>query len=511
MYSKIQQFKEDGLNKSQVAKKLKIDYKTVRKYWDMTTEEFANYELKTKRRRRKLDQYKDDILALLYKHNDYKVSQIEDRLKEKYPDEKDEIKYSTLRKYLKDLRKEYQIPKKSNIRQYQAVADPPLGYQSQLDLGVKKLKTRKDEVVKLYVIAMVLSNSRYKYVKWYDHPPNTRDLIKFHESAFQYFQGMPTEIVYDQDRLIIVDENYGDIIYTAEFETYRQQRKFNTYICRSRDPETKGRIERVVKYVKNNFAQYRTFTTIEEFNKLCWDWLERTGNTKVHGTTKKIPVEVFKREREYLKPVTKKSINFNSTENSITRNVKKDNTILFSANRYTVPIGTYKPGKEVYLVPIEDKVLKIIDKDTGEVIAEHEIKQGSGKLIKNNNHLRDYSQKIEKLYEKTLLEIGDNPTHKQFLDRIKQDKPRYLRDQYSLLIEVSKDLSQSEISTILDYCVENDFFSATDFKSIAENLDKLETEIQNQDDNEKLESTDNEIYCSDTEVRNLSEYEEIAR
>ncbi len=510
MYSKIQQLKEDGLNKAQVERKLGIDYKTVSKYWNMSAEDFADYQQKTSQRRRKLDKYKDDILALLHKHNDYKVSQIQDLLWEKYTEEKDEIKYSTLRRYLKDLRKEHNIPKKSHVRQYQAVEDPPLGYQAQLDLGVMKLKDRNGNSVKLYAIAMVLSNSRYKYVQWYDHPPDVNDLIQFHENSFQYFEGMPKEIVYDQDRLIVVDENYGDIVYTAEFEAYRQQKKFNTFICRSRDPETKGRIEAVIKYVKYNFAQYRVFTNIKEFNSLCWDWLERTGNAKVHGTTKKVPAEVFKKEKEHLRPALEEKTKANSTKDSISRNVRKDNTVFYLTNRYTVPIGTYEPGKKVDLIPVDDKKLKIIDLKTGEIIAEHDIDHGSGNLVKNNNHLRDYSQKIEKLYEKTLKELGDNPKHQEFLNRIKAEKPRYLRDQYTLLIKTSNDLTQSEISTIINYCVENEFFSAPSFKSISQNLDKLEDKQLADNLNNNIESLD-PIYYQETEVRNLNEYEEIAR
>ena len=64
------------------------------------------------------------------------------------------------------------------------------------------------------------------------------------------------------------------------------------------------------------------------------DWLDRTGNAKVHGTTKRIPAEVFKAEREHLRPL------INIPENSqafVSRTVRKDNTIVFDSNRYSVP------------------------------------------------------------------------------------------------------------------------------------------------------------------------------
>lgn len=107
MYSRIQQFKDDGLSRLQTSKKLNVDYKTVRKYWSMSPDEYANYKKQTKTRRKKLDKYKEDILALLFKHNDYKISQILDRLHEKFSTHQEDIKYSTLRRYVKDLRKEY--------------------------------------------------------------------------------------------------------------------------------------------------------------------------------------------------------------------------------------------------------------------------------------------------------------------------------------------------------------------------------------------------------------------
>jgi transposase len=503
MYSRIQQFKDDGLTRLQASKKLNIDYKTVRKYWNMSPDEYANYKIQTKTRRKKLDKYKDDTLGLLFKHNDYKVSQILDRLHEKYPIQQKEIKYSTLRRYVKYLRKEHDIPKKTPRRQYQAIADPPMGYQAQVDLGFKKLRTVDDELIKLCVMTIVLSNSRYKYAKWFDHPPNTTDIINFHDNAFRYYGGKPQEIVYDQDTLIVKDENFGDIIYTLKFETYRQKSKFSTFICRSRDPETKGRIESVVKFVKDNFAHHRIFNNIEEFNELCLAWLDRTGNYKIHGTTKKAPVKMFKKEQKHLKPVPDMRLP-KTSKNIISRKVNKDNTIRYNANRYTLPLGTYEPGKEVGINVIEEKEIHLIDYDTGEIIAEHELCFQRGQLIQNTNHLRDHSKKIKELYQNVIDNTGENETIKRFLNEIKKDKPRYIRDQYLLIIETAKNISQEEIFKAINYCVDNELWSATDLVSVVDNLDKLPVSTNDQEVTEI-----DDIYTVKTVTRDLAEYENI--
>src|SRR5690625_6244597 len=75
-------------------------------------------------------------------------------------------------------------------------------------------------------------------------------------------------------------------------------------MCRKSDPESKGKIESVIKYIKNNFAKYRIYYGLDTWNEESWRWLERTGNYKHHNTTKKRPVEVFNIEKHHLRPVS---------------------------------------------------------------------------------------------------------------------------------------------------------------------------------------------------------------
>ena len=96
--------------------------------------------------------------------------------------------------------------------------------------------------------------------------------------------GIPNELVYDQDNLIVVSENAGDLILTAEFEAYRRHRNLTLHVCRKADPESKEKIENVVGFIKHNFAKHRIFTTIDAWNEQGWNWLRRTANGRVHNT-----------------------------------------------------------------------------------------------------------------------------------------------------------------------------------------------------------------------------------
>lgn len=147
MYSKIQQLKQDGLRKAQVARNLGIDRKTVIKYWKMTLDEYQQIFQQSQNRNRKLDKYKDDILTWLYKHHDYTSAQILDLLWEKYPAEKSEICYSTLRRYVRELRAENNIPKSASPRRYQAIVDSPMGIRLRLILDIPPFWTLRGNLM----------------------------------------------------------------------------------------------------------------------------------------------------------------------------------------------------------------------------------------------------------------------------------------------------------------------------------------------------------------------------
>ena len=122
-----------------------------------------------------------------------------------------------------------------------------MGFQAQVDLGSIWLKKMNGSKVKIYCFAMVLAHSRYKFLWWSDKPFTTFSFIDAHIKAFEYFGGIPIEIVYDQDRILAVSENSGDIIYTEGFQNYLNSVRFKIRLCRAYDPESKGKIEAVVK------------------------------------------------------------------------------------------------------------------------------------------------------------------------------------------------------------------------------------------------------------------------
>lgn len=328
-FVKIYELKNQGFKKMQVARKLKIDVKTVRKYWDMSDKDYADYVKECSERSRIMNPYDNFIIDRLKQYNDVTSAQIYDWLREAY--QSFAPSYSTVRLYVRYLREREGIAKAVNIRQYQAVEELPFGFQAQADMGSQWLNDLYGRRVKVYVFCMSMSASRNKFTYFQSRPFNTKDFIYAHDLSFKYFGGRTKEIVYDQDRVLCVSENAGSVLFTDEFRSYQMYCGFVTRMCRAADPESKGKIEAVVKYVQNNFLLHRTFTTIENLNAQGLEWLDRTGNGLPHNITKLVPKVVFEEERKHLIPVPALRDEFTAAPASYL--VRKDNVISYKSNR----------------------------------------------------------------------------------------------------------------------------------------------------------------------------------
>lgn len=428
-------------------------------------------------------------------------AQIYDRLEEMHKSL--EFKERTLRRYVNSLREEHGLSKTTEPRQYEEIPELSMGYQAQVDLGQILLEREDKSKVKVYCFAMVLSHSRYKYVYWTDRPFTTQSFVEAHTRTFEYFGGMPKEIVYDQDRVAVVSENHGDIIYTEGFQNYINSARFKVYLCRGYDPETKGKIEAVVKYAKTNFAKHRTFTDIESFNEDSLKWLERRGNGKVHETTKRVPAEVFTLEKEHLLPIPNLLEN-RLNKNSLSYLVRKNNTVFYKQNRYQVPKGTYKPGKQVDL-KVDKGAVEIRYQDTGELIASHKVSPGRGNLVRLGKE-RLKEQTRDEIQEKVLEHLGSTEVAVRFLDSLKLEKPRHFKEQSSLIINTVIDQEQWAIQRALIYCTERRLFSAGLFKDTIEYL-KME---KNRHENKKYFkadiSTPSKYRDLKPQIRDIREY-----
>ncbi|GAA6424519.1 hypothetical protein K090096B2_39210 [Bacteroides fragilis] len=303
MWHKVRELQLKGLNKTQIGIYLGVNRKTVRRYLNMTMEEFVKKQSSHRKYRLKLENYEQYVRANLEEYPYISAARIHDWLKECYPDFP-RVCNRTISGFVERVRKKYGIGKKveTHKRNYEKQPDTPYGEYAQADFGEKWMRTENGKSIKVYFFAIVLSRSRYKFIYFSRRPFDTGLAVYAHELAFEYFGGRPQKIIYDQDKVLIARANMGDLILTGKFQAFVKEQHFHPVFCHKADPESKGKVENVVKYVKTNFLTARIFQNVDRLNEEARLWLERTGNGKEHGTTHRIPLEEFAQEREYLVP-----------------------------------------------------------------------------------------------------------------------------------------------------------------------------------------------------------------
>jgi len=453
MYRKIQNFKRQGYSRKEIVTVAGKDPKTVAKYYRMDERGFRSYRIEHMFRDKALEEYERDILEVYAKNEFAKLnmSSVYDYLEERYGELPGNEQ--TLRNYIGYLIQADKLRLNEKIRTYTKVPELPFGKQMQLDFGQYTCRSG----LKLFIFAAVLSASRYKYVIFQDHPFKTKEVIDHLLNCFDYFGGVPEEMVIDQDNLLVVSENAGDIIYTGDFRYFIEEQDIRMYVCRASDPETKGKIENVIKYVKYNFFNTRDFLNIVEANESVFKWLKRRANGKISQATKQIPAILIKHEREHLRPVRNSIFRKESLIGREERLVNEKACISVDACGYQLPSKYRNKTVEVYITKHK---LFIFDLYTGEEIVEYERSPIPGKILCKREYKRETEKTAQEL-KALVSDIFEGENWRKFTARNFKAFSRYVRDQ---CLEAKRyffdnDINIEILEQALEYCMENDTLS----------------------------------------------------
>ncbi len=477
MWYKVRELWASGLSKSQVSRMLELDRATVRKYLQMSEDEFHLVIHQGRHLPKKLAAYREYVLKELKSQPYLSAAQIEDRLKEHYP-ELPQVHSKTVYNFVKSIREQYAIekPRSGHERDFEQLPAEAYGKQAQVDFGEGYMQTSEGGRLKVYFFVMVLSRSRYKYVYFQDRPFTTQDAIYAHLLSFEYFQGIPKEILYDQDSLFIRNENLGDYLLTHDFGAFVHSQPFKAVFCRKADPQSKGKVENVVGYVKKNLMRGRLYHNISGLNQETVSWLSRTANAKVHGTTKKVPAQEWAIEKEHLQKLKEKAVKPGAS--FTTYNVRKDNTVAYQGNFYTLPLGTYSGRKTTVLLRQEQQQLNLYAMD-GTLIVSHPLCSTKGELVRNRDHARDKSNSSTQKHQQVYHLLGADKKADLYLDLLKKDKQRYYHDNLRAILKGTKGIHEEFIRQSLTFCLENHLYNGAGFCEVARKYQKTNTAVNN--------------------------------
>lgn len=411
----------NGLSIRAISRELGLSRNTVRKYLNQDEHTIAQAQNDPSRTKR-LDPYRAFLIHQLKAYPRLSAVKLARRLRDKVG----ELPASerSLRRYVSALKQQVAS---GQHRYYEPVTDNLPGVQCQVDPGELRGVVIDGEPRTVYFVVFVLACSRLMYVAARLKPLDTEAFIQLHDQAFRYFGGVTEECVYDQTKLVVVSEQYRELTLNNRFHHYATTAGYRIHACEGYDPESKGKVEAGVKYVKDNALYGETFDSESHLHQYLQHWLESVANVRDHATTGVSPQTLFQQhERDALRPyAVGPSVLHTTPDQGQTRRADKTGLISWKANKYSVPLAWQRSQVRVCE---QDQRLLIHDCETAELIASHTLSLEKGRTLKNRHHYRDPALRIEKLESAVCQQLPDGVG--QALCRLlKKTSPKIYKDQ----------------------------------------------------------------------------------
>jgi len=242
------------------------------------------------------------------------------------------------------------------------------GQQAQVDWGSCGYIDVDDRQKTLYCFVMTLGWSRAMYTEFTTNG-DTGSFIRCHQHAFEYFGGVPHEVLHDNLKSAVIERDAdGTIRFNARYLDFALAMGCSPYPHQPYRPQTKGKVESGVRYVKGNFWVGLHFLDVDDINVQARLWLDTVANPRVHGTTGETPFSRLPFEQ--LQPLPAQRFDTSSISY---RQVGRDCLVSYQGNCYSVPAAYVQ--QTVLVKETDDRRVVLVSAE-GVVLAEHRLRQG---------------------------------------------------------------------------------------------------------------------------------------
>jgi hypothetical protein len=229
---------------------------------------------------------------------------------------------------------------------------------------------------KLYAFVAIMAWSRQLFVCF------TTDMqlltwLDCHRRAFAFFGGVPSEVLIDNLKTGVLSRAGGTVRWQPSYEALAVGYGFRAIAHFPMRPKTKGRVERIVRFVRERFVTGRNVSSLDAFNAEALDWLQKRANQRVHRVTREQPCDRFTVERNALAPMRAYDIVL-----EVSRVADAYGLVSVGGVRYSIPAQHAR--RAVLLQCRPDRLTFIV---AGEIVAQHAYAAHGTRVVQNPEHL----------------------------------------------------------------------------------------------------------------------------
>lgn len=208
---------------------------------------------------------------------------------------------------------------------------------------------------RLSCFVITLSYSRALYLEFF-FDQRMESFLRGHIHAFEDWGGLPRTLLYDNLRSVVLERRGDAIHFHPRVMELCAHYHFDARPCQVRAGNQKGRVERVIRYIRESFFAARPFTTLEAFNRQALEWRDREAHSRRWpGGDHCTVADAFAEEKPRLLPLP-----VNRFDSDLLIPVRSGKTIYvrFDLNDYSIPPAAI--GKQLVLAASESTV-RILD------------------------------------------------------------------------------------------------------------------------------------------------------
>ena len=255
------------------------------------------------------------------------------------------------------------------------------GEQAQVDWGhfghIEIGKAKRP----LTAFVMVLSYSRKIFLQFYLNQ-QMANFLRGHEAAFNAWNGLPRVLLYDNLKSAVLERVRDAIRFNPTLLDFAAHYRFEPRPVAVARGNEKGRVERAIRYVRDNFFSARKWKNLDDLNRQALEWCNGISSQRLCPEDKtKTVQEIFCDEQTKL---LKLPDNPYQTDEREAVNVGKTPYVRFDLNDYSVPHTYVRRVVTVSATPTKISIL-----NGSELIAEHARSYDKGEQIENEAHIKD--------------------------------------------------------------------------------------------------------------------------
>lgn len=235
----------------------------------------------------------------------------------------------------------------------------------------------------LWAFVMVLSYSRLRFLR-FGLRAAMPSFLRGHVESFRFFASVPRVILYDNLKSAVLEREGDAVRFHPMLLELAGHYRFEPRACAPYRPNEKGRVERAIQDIRDNFFAAREFTSIGDLNAQAHAWcVEISRERRVPDQKDKTVAEAYLDDKAAMIPLAADEF---PVEERLEARVGKTPYIRFDKNDYSVP---HTHVQRSLTVVATDERVRVVDPEApSRVLADHRRSFDRDQRIEQDGHLR---------------------------------------------------------------------------------------------------------------------------